>query len=183
MTKKAAKAQAQTQTTEGAAEPAKKSNHVQRILEQRKKDSKIDPLLESQFSAGRLYAAISSRPGQSGRSDGYILEGKELEVSGAGSWSMGSLHTLTRGFSSTLGRFGQGSRSMRTVHEYIVACSIFFSKTFAWSVCCTSSKDTYMRASGSASPLVSHRVGMSCAVRSDCRPRDETDAAAAHGWS
>ena len=82
MTKKAAKAQAQTQTTEGAAEPAKKSNHVQRILEERKKDAKIDPLLESQFGAGRLYAAISSRPGQSGRSDGYILEGKELEVSG-----------------------------------------------------------------------------------------------------
>lgn len=27
----------------------------------------------------RLYAAISSRPGQCGRCDGYILEGKELE--------------------------------------------------------------------------------------------------------
>lgn len=44
-------------------------------------DGKIDPLLEQQFLAGRLYAAISSRPGQSGRADGYILEGKELEVS------------------------------------------------------------------------------------------------------
>lgn len=44
-------------------------------------EAKIDPLLESQFGAGRLYAAISSRPGQSGRADGYILEGKELEVS------------------------------------------------------------------------------------------------------
>lgn len=44
-------------------------------------DAKIDPLLEQQFVAGRLYAAISSRPGQSGRADGYILEGKELEVS------------------------------------------------------------------------------------------------------
>ena len=43
-------------------------------------EAKIDPLLESQFSAGRLYATISSRPGQSGRADGYILEGKELEV-------------------------------------------------------------------------------------------------------
>ena len=84
MTKKSAKAQAQAQTTEGAAEPAKKSNHVQRILEERKKDAKIDPLLEGQFGAGRLYAAISSRPGQSGRSDGYILEGKELEVRGLG---------------------------------------------------------------------------------------------------
>jgi small subunit ribosomal protein S8e len=28
--------------------------------------------------AGRLLASISSRPGQSGRSDGYILEGEEL---------------------------------------------------------------------------------------------------------
>jgi hypothetical protein len=43
-------------------------------------DAKIDTLLEAQFGAGRLYAAISSRPGQVGRSDGYILEGKELEV-------------------------------------------------------------------------------------------------------
>ena len=43
-------------------------------------DAKIDTLLESQFAAGRLYASIASRPGQSGRADGYILEGKELEV-------------------------------------------------------------------------------------------------------
>lgn len=43
-------------------------------------EAKVDPLLETQFAAGRLYAAISSRPGQSGRADGYILEGKELEV-------------------------------------------------------------------------------------------------------
>ncbi|KAF7428188.1 ribosomal protein S8A [Pleurotus ostreatus] len=60
-------------------EPKKVSQHVQRILDERKKEGKIDPLLESQFAAGRLYAAISSRPGQSGRADGYILEGKELE--------------------------------------------------------------------------------------------------------
>jgi len=45
-------------------------------------DAKLDPLLEQQFAAGRLYAAISSRPGQSGRADGYVLEGKELEVGG-----------------------------------------------------------------------------------------------------
>jgi hypothetical protein len=35
--------------------------------------------LNDQFNAGRLYAVIASRPGQSGRCDGYILEGKELE--------------------------------------------------------------------------------------------------------
>ncbi len=63
-------------------DPAKKqSNHIKRILEERKKDAKIDPLLEAQFKAGRLLAAITSRPGQSGRADGYILEGKELDVS------------------------------------------------------------------------------------------------------
>jgi small subunit ribosomal protein S8e len=44
-------------------------------------ESKIDSAIEHQFSAGRLYAVISSRPGQSGRADGYILEGRELEVS------------------------------------------------------------------------------------------------------
>lgn len=42
-------------------------------------DAKIEPALAAQFGAGRIYAAISSRPGQSGRADGYILEGKELE--------------------------------------------------------------------------------------------------------
>jgi small subunit ribosomal protein S8e len=65
--------------TEGE-EPKKISNHVKRVQEERKKEAKIDPLLETQFGAGRLYAVISSRPGQSGRADGYILEGKELEV-------------------------------------------------------------------------------------------------------
>jgi len=65
--------------TEAATEEQKKSNHVQRKIDERKKDAKIDPFLEQQFNAGRLYASISSRPGQSGRADGYILEGKELE--------------------------------------------------------------------------------------------------------
>ncbi|EIW72131.1 ribosomal protein S8.e [Tremella mesenterica] len=55
------------------------SNHVKRILDERKKDAKIDPLLEQQFKAGRLLAILTSRPGQSGRADGYILEGKELD--------------------------------------------------------------------------------------------------------
>jgi len=62
-----------------ATEPVKLSNHAERNLDARKKDAKIDTLLENQFSAGRLYASIDSRPGQSGRADGYILEGKELE--------------------------------------------------------------------------------------------------------
>ena len=39
---------------------------------------KVEPALERQFEAGRLYAVVSSRPGQCGRVDGYILEGEEL---------------------------------------------------------------------------------------------------------
>ncbi|KAJ1554527.1 40S ribosomal protein [Cladochytrium tenue] len=56
-----------------------RSNHATRKLEERKKDLKIDPELETQFAGGRLLAKIASRPGQSGRCDGYVLEGKELE--------------------------------------------------------------------------------------------------------
>lgn len=43
-----------------------------------KKSGKVETALERQFEAGRLYAVVSSRPGQSGRVDGYILEGEEL---------------------------------------------------------------------------------------------------------
>ena len=39
----------------------------------------VEAALEDQFAAGRVMAAVSSRPGQCGRADGYILEGKELE--------------------------------------------------------------------------------------------------------
>jgi len=78
VTKKSAKAVAAA-AEEKEGEEKKLSNHVQRNLAERKKDAKIDPLLEAQFGAGRLYAAVSSRPGQVGRADGHILEGKELE--------------------------------------------------------------------------------------------------------
>ncbi|KZV46255.1 hypothetical protein F511_23726 [Dorcoceras hygrometricum] len=76
--KTAAKAEAE-ETEAVTAEEGKKSNHVQRKIAKRQPDRKIDPHLEEQFSGGRLLAAISSRPGQCGRADGYILEGKELE--------------------------------------------------------------------------------------------------------
>jgi len=39
----------------------------------------IEKALEDQFLSGKLLACITSRPGQVGRADGYILEGKELE--------------------------------------------------------------------------------------------------------
>ncbi|KAJ2179673.1 ribosomal protein S8A [Coemansia sp. RSA 551] len=43
------------------------------------RQSAVEPALDSQFGSGRVYAIITSRPGQSGRCDGYILEGKELD--------------------------------------------------------------------------------------------------------
>ncbi|KAJ3107081.1 40S ribosomal protein [Phlyctochytrium bullatum] len=56
-----------------------RSNHLQRKIKERKEDFKVDPALEEQFVAGRVLAKIVSRPGQSGRCDGYVLEGKELD--------------------------------------------------------------------------------------------------------
>ena len=60
-------------------EEEKKSKSVMKKLEQRQRTRTLDPALDDQFASGRLYAAISSRPGQSGRADGYILEAKELD--------------------------------------------------------------------------------------------------------
>jgi small subunit ribosomal protein S8e len=57
----------------------KLSNHVARKHSDRQKTRTLDPALDEQFVSGRLLACISSRPGQSGRADGYVLEGKELE--------------------------------------------------------------------------------------------------------
>ncbi|XP_028667078.1 40S ribosomal protein S8 [Erpetoichthys calabaricus] len=57
----------------------KRSKKIQKKYEERKKNSKISTLLEEQFQQGKLLACIASRPGQCGRADGYILEGKELE--------------------------------------------------------------------------------------------------------
>ncbi|CAD8055388.1 unnamed protein product [Paramecium primaurelia] len=61
------------------AEQTKKSNSLQKKLAQRVKENVIDQLVQEQFSNQRLLVRITSRPGQSGRADGYILEGKELE--------------------------------------------------------------------------------------------------------
>jgi len=61
-----------------AAEGDKKKKE-KKTKEKAHKTVTLDPKLDEQFSAGRLYACVSSRPGQCGRCDGYILEGKELE--------------------------------------------------------------------------------------------------------
>eukprot|EP00300_Choanocystis_sp_HF-7_P024012 c25405_g1_i1.p3 GENE.c25405_g1_i1~~c25405_g1_i1.p3 ORF type:complete len:213 (-),score=38.96 c25405_g1_i1:21-659(-) len=63
-----------------AADVEKKSKSVLAKLAARAKGkAPMDKALESQFTMGRLFACVSSRPGQAGRADGYILEGKELE--------------------------------------------------------------------------------------------------------
>lgn len=63
-----------------AATADKKSKSViKKLFLRRKASGKIDPALEEQFQTGRLLAVVSSRPGQCGRADGYILEGPELE--------------------------------------------------------------------------------------------------------
>ena len=55
------------------------SAKVKKTIATRQKTRELDAKLQEQFAAGRLYACIASRPGQSGRCDGYVLEGKELE--------------------------------------------------------------------------------------------------------
>jgi small subunit ribosomal protein S8e len=62
-----------------AEEDVKKSASLLKKLAARQVTRTLSPALDDQFSSGRLLACISSRPGQSGRCDGYILEGKELE--------------------------------------------------------------------------------------------------------
>ena len=60
-------------------EDKKKSKSVEKKQASRLAEmGKVEAALERQFEAGRLYAVISSRPGQSGRCDGYVLEGEEL---------------------------------------------------------------------------------------------------------
>ena len=57
----------------------KESAHVQCTLKNRQKERTIDEKVSAQITKGKVLACISSRPGQSGRADGYILEGKELQ--------------------------------------------------------------------------------------------------------
>jgi len=58
---------------------SKKSTKVQKKFKGRREHRQLDPRLFEQFGTGRLLACVSSRPGQTGRADGYVLEGRELE--------------------------------------------------------------------------------------------------------
>ncbi|KAL8739558.1 MAG: hypothetical protein Q9190_007651 [Brigantiaea leucoxantha] len=67
------------QQKQAPTEEEKKSKSVEKKQAARyAAQGKVDPSLERQFEAGRLYAVVASRPGQSGRVDGYVLEGDEL---------------------------------------------------------------------------------------------------------
>lgn len=69
----------QKEAEAAAATEVKKSRHVLATLKKRQAARVIDQHVSEQFAAGRLLACVASRPGQSGRADGFILEGKELE--------------------------------------------------------------------------------------------------------
>jgi len=60
------------------SEEVKRSGHLKATLKHRATGQALESIFEDQFNSGRLLACISSRPGQTGRCDGYILEGEEL---------------------------------------------------------------------------------------------------------
>lgn len=65
--------------SDAARAEAKRSKHIQATLKGRQETRKLEQKLADLFNSNQLLACISSRPGQSGRLDGYILEGRELE--------------------------------------------------------------------------------------------------------
>lgn len=80
----AAGAPAATAATAAAAAPVdpltvKRSKKAMKKYTERQRKAEVPQALLEQFTSGRLYACIASRPGQCGRADGYILEGKELD--------------------------------------------------------------------------------------------------------
>ncbi|OMJ94740.1 hypothetical protein SteCoe_2084 [Stentor coeruleus] len=77
------KVKKEKEETEQKKEQSEKAKKVwedkKKKWEELSKNLFIDSLVKEEFKVGRLLACISSRPGQSGRADGYILEGPELE--------------------------------------------------------------------------------------------------------
>lgn len=59
-------------------EETKQSKNVQKKIAARQKGRTLEDAIDHQMASGRLLAKITSRPGQSGRCDGQILEGAEL---------------------------------------------------------------------------------------------------------
>jgi small subunit ribosomal protein S8e len=65
--------------TLGGAEERTLSKGVQQTMKKRNNNHVLDTDIKEQLEGGRILACISSRPGQSGRADGYVLEGEELK--------------------------------------------------------------------------------------------------------
>jgi len=74
--------------TEGEKQIRESNERRYRMKEETKRTDNKHPLSEhlekvhhffELMNKGRVFARITSRPGQCGRADGYILEGKELE--------------------------------------------------------------------------------------------------------
>jgi len=55
-----------------------KSTQIVEKFRKRQKGRILEQALDIQMASGRLLAKITSRPGQTGRCDGYVLEGPEL---------------------------------------------------------------------------------------------------------
>jgi len=60
-------------------DPKKFSKQQINQFRRRRAKQKLPENIAAQFKNGRLLASISSKPGQVGRADGYILEGDELD--------------------------------------------------------------------------------------------------------
>lgn len=58
---------------------SKASAAMKRKWAYRQKTHRIEKAIEDQLKLGRMLARVSSRPGQSGRADGVLLEGAELQ--------------------------------------------------------------------------------------------------------
>ncbi|CAJ1969988.1 unnamed protein product [Cylindrotheca closterium] len=65
-------------TTQESIDLSSVSDKVAAKLKKRQSKRTLEPALDHQFASGRILAKITSRPGQSGRCDGVILEGPEL---------------------------------------------------------------------------------------------------------
>jgi len=57
----------------------KRSAKSEKKVAIKQRRAKVEQALEEQFQAGRVLACVASKPGQCGRCDGYVLEGKELD--------------------------------------------------------------------------------------------------------
>jgi len=78
--KKKERQRARLEKKKNKDKPAKKGpgRRVLKKLRMRNLDRVLEDALNEQFERGKLLARVSTRPGQIGAADGYILEGEEL---------------------------------------------------------------------------------------------------------